>query len=317
MSVHDITLWTPVKGLTMHVFVTGASGWIGSHTVDDLLAAGHTVTGLARSDASAAGLEAKGVTVLRGDLDDLDAIRRGATEAEGVLHLANKHDWTNPAATNASERAAVETIAEALVGTDRPFVVASGVAGLAQGRPANEQDPNPFVGPDSMRGGSENRALDFVDQGVRSIAARFSPTTHGTGDHGFIAAIVGAAQRTGVSGYVGEGTNSWAAVHVTDAARLVRLGLEQAPAGTKLHAVAETAIPTRAIAEAIGDGLGLPVTSVDPADAVSHFGFIGQFFGMDMSATSDATRELLGWEPTGPGLLEDIAAGAYSAVRVS
>ena len=301
----------------MHVFVTGASGWIGSHTVDDLLAAGHTVTGLARSDASAAGLEAKGVTVLRGDLDDLDAIRRGATEAEGVLHLANKHDWANPAATNASERAAVETIAEALVGTDRPFVVASGVAGLAQGRPANEQDPNPFVGPDSMRGGSENRALDFVDQGVRSIAARFSPTTHGTGDHGFIAAIVGAAQRTGVSGYVGEGTNSWAAVHVTDAARLVRLGLEQAPAGTKLHAVAETAIPTRAIAEAIGDGLGLPVTSVDPADAVSHFGFIGQFFGMDMSATSDATRELLGWEPTGPGLLEDIAAGAYSAVRVS
>ncbi|OII14642.1 SDR family oxidoreductase [Curtobacterium sp. MCBA15_008] len=301
----------------MHVFVTGASGWIGSHTVDDLLAAGHTVTGLARSDASAAGLEAKGVTVLRGDLDDLDAIRRGATEAEGVLHLANKHDWANPAATNASERAAVETIAGALVGTDRPFVVASGVAGLAQGRPANEQDPNPFVGPDSMRGGSENRALDFVAQGVRSIAARFSPTTHGTGDHGFIAAIVGAAQRTGVSGYVGEGTNTWAAVHVTDAARLVRLGLERAPAGTKLHAVAETAIPTRAIAEAIGEGLGLPVTSVDPADAVSHFGFIGQFFGMEMSATSGATRDLLGWEPTGPGLLEDIAAGAYSAVRVA
>lgn len=301
----------------MHVFVTGASGWIGSHTVDDLLAAGHTVTGLARSDASAAGLEAKGVTVLRGDLDDLDAIRRGATEAEGVLHLANKHDWANPAATNASERAAVETIAGALVGTDRPFVVASGVAGLAQGRPANEQDPNPFVGPDSMRGGSENRALDFVDRGVRSIAARFSPTTHGTGDHGFIALIVAAARATGVSGNIGDGTNHWAAVHVSDAAQLVRLGLEQAPAGTKLHAVAETAIPTRAIAEAIGDALGLPVTSIDPADAVDHFGFIGGFFGMEMAATSDATRELLGWEPTGPGLLEDIAAGAYSAVRVA
>lgn len=301
----------------MHVFVTGASGWIGSHTVDDLLAAGHTVTGLARSDASAAALQAKGVAVLRGDLDDLDTIRRGAADAEGVLHLANKHDWANATATNASERGAVETIAEALVGTDRPFVLASGVAGLAQGRPSNESDPNPFVGPDSMRGGSENRGFDFVDQGVRTIAARFSPTTHGIGDHGFITLIADAARARGVSGYVGDGTNSWAAVHVTDAARLVRLGLEQAPAGSRLHAVAETAIPTRAIAEAIGEGLGLPVTSIDPADAVEHFGFIGQFFGMEMSATSDETRELLGWEPTGPGLLEDIAAGAYSAVRVA
>lgn len=300
----------------MHVFVTGASGWIGSHTVDDLLAAGHTVTGLARSDASAAALEAKGGTVVRGDLDDLDAIRRGAAEAEGVLHLANKHDWANAAATNASERAAVETIGAALVGTDRPFVLASGVAGLAEGRPSTEADDNPFVGPDSMRGGSENRGFDFVDQGVRTIAARFAPTTHGTGDHGFIAAIVGAARQRGVSGYVGDGTNSWSAVHVTDAARLVRLGLEQAPAGTRLHAVAETAIPTRAIAEAIGEVLGLAVTSIDPADADAHFGFIGRFFGIEMSATSEATRELLGWQPTGPGLLEDIAAGAYSGVRV-
>ncbi|MGL3200865.1 MULTISPECIES: SDR family oxidoreductase [Curtobacterium] len=299
----------------MHVFVTGASGWIGSHTVDELLAAGHTVTGLARSDASAETLAAKGAAVLRGDLDDLEALRRGASEAEGVLHLANKHDWTDPAATNATERAAVETLATALVGTDRPLVVASGVAGLAQGRPATESDDNPFVGPESMRGGSENRGFDFVDQGVRAIAARFSPTTHGTGDHGFIAAIVAAAQRTGVSGYVGDGTNRWAAVHVTDAARLVRLGLEQAPAGTRLHAVAESGIPTRDIAEAIGAGLGLPVTSVDPADAEEHFGFIGRFFGMEMSATSDATRELLGWEPTGVGLLDDIAGGAYFPVR--
>ncbi|QCR44326.1 3-beta hydroxysteroid dehydrogenase [Curtobacterium sp. SGAir0471] len=298
----------------MHVFVTGASGWIGSHTVDDLLAAGHDVTGLARSDASATALAAKGVTVVRGDLDDLAVLARGAADAEGVLHLANKHDWSDQAATNATERAAVEALATALVGTDRPFVVASGVAALAPGRPAEEHDPSPFTGVDSPRGGSENRAFDFVDQGVRSIAARFSPTTHGVGDHGFVAYLVGVALERGVSGYVGDGSNRWAAVHVTDAARMVRLGLEQAPAGSRLHAVAEQGIPTRDVAAAIGDALGLPVTSVDPADAAAHFGFIGGFFGAEMSASSAATQELLGWEPTGPTLLEDIAAGAYAHV---
>ncbi|MFJ5145749.1 NAD-dependent epimerase/dehydratase family protein [Curtobacterium sp. NPDC088465] len=296
----------------MHVFVTGASGWIGSHTVDDLLAAGHDVTGLARSDAAAAALETKGVTVLRGDLDDLGALARGAAGAEGVLHLANKHDWSDQAATNATERAAVETLANALVGTDRPFVVASGVAALAPGRPAEERDPSPFTGVDSPRGGSENRALDFVEQGVRAIAARFSPTTHGVGDHGFVAYLAGVALERGMSGHVGDGSNRWAAVHVDDAARMVRLGLEQAPAGARLHAVAEEGIPTRDIAAAIGDALGLPVTSIDPSDASAHFGFIGGFFGAEMSASSTATQELLGWEPVGPSLLEDIAAGAYA-----
>lgn len=301
----------------MRVFVTGASGWIGSATVDELVAAGHQVTGLARSDASAAAVEAAGATAIRGDLDDLDAIRRGAEDAEGVVHLANKHDWSNPAGTNAAERAAVETIGTALVGTDRPFIVASGIAGLAGDRPALETDPNPFVGPDAMRGGSENRALDFVDQGVRSIAARFAPTVHGAGDHGFIALIVAAAQQHGVSAYVGDGSNNWSAVHRSDAARLVRLGLEGAPAGTRMHVTAETAVSTRSIAEAIGEGLGLPVTSVDPADAVDHFGFIGRFFGLEMSGDSAATRELLDWEPTGPTLAEDIAAGAYFDVRAA
>ena len=299
----------------MHVFVTGASGWIGFATVDDLLAAGHRVTGLVRSDAAAESVRAKGAEVLRGDLDDLDALRRGADAADGVVHLANKHDWAHPEETNAAERAAVETLGSALVGSDRPFVVASGVAGLTVDRPATEDDPNPFVGPQAMRGGSENRALDFVDQGVRTVIARFAPTVHGHGDHGFVALIAAAARRHGVAAMIGEGTNGWAAVHRTDAARLVRLGLEHAPAGTRMHVTAEDAVPTRDIAQAIGDSIGVPVTSVDPADAVDHFGFIGRFFGMPMAATSTATRELLDWQPTGPTLLEDIADGAYMALR--
>ena len=295
----------------MRVFVTGASGWIGSATVDELLSAGHSVLGLARSDASAAALEEKGATVLRGDLDDLDAIRKGAADADGVVHLANKHDWANPAASNAAERGAVEAIADTLVGTERPFVLASGVAGLAKGRPSTEEDPSPFHGPDAPRGGSENLALEYVGRGVRAVSARFAPTVHGVRDHGFIAYIVGVAREKGVSAYVGDGTHRWAAVHRPDAARLVRIGLEQAPAGTRLHAVAEEGVPTKVIAEAIGRGLGLPATSVGPEDAIGHFGFIGAFFAMDLSASSERTRARLGWEPTGLTLVEDIEAGAY------
>ena len=295
----------------MRVFVTGASGWIGSATVDELLSAGHSVLGLARSDASAAALEERAATVLRGDLDDLDVLRKGATDAEGVVHLANKHDWANPAASNAAERGAVEAIAETLVDTERPFVLASGVAGLAKGRPSTEEDPSPFHGPDAPRGGSENLALEYVGRGVRAVSARFAPTVHGVRDHGFIAYIVGVAREKGVSAYVGDGAHRWAAVHRPDAARLVRIGLEQAPAGTRLHAVAEEGVPTKVIAEAIGRGLGLPVTSVAPEDAVEHFGFIGAFFAMDLSASSERTRARFGWEPTGPTLVEDIEAGAY------
>ncbi len=242
----------------MRVFVTGASGWIGSATVDELLAAGHEVTGLARSAASAAALQLKGVQVRRGDLDDLDSIRAGAEAADAVIHLANKHDWSNPAASAAAERAAVQTIGDALAGTGRPFLLASGVAGLVQGQPATEEHPSPFHGPDSPRGGSENLALGFVDHGVHTVSLRFAPTVHGTGDHGFIATIAAVAREKGVSGYPGDGTNRWAAVHVSDAARLVALGLEKAPAGARLHAVAEEGVPTRDIAEAIGRALGLP-----------------------------------------------------------
>jgi nucleoside-diphosphate-sugar epimerase len=296
----------------MRVFVTGASGWIGSAVVDELLATGHEVTGLARSDASAAALEAKGVRVRRGDLDDLDGIRAGAEKAEAVIHLANKHDWSNPAASNAAERASTQTIGDALAGSGRPFLLAAGVAALAQGRPVTEADPSPFHGVDSPRGGSENLALEFVDRGVHTVSLRFSPTVHGTRDHGFIAYLAAVAREKGVSGYPGGGTNRWAAVHVRDAARMVALGLEKAPAGTRLHAVAEEGVPTREIAEAIGAAFDLPVASIAPDDVASHFGWIGGFFGMDMSASSAATRELLGWTPTGPTLVEDIEGGAYS-----
>ena len=296
----------------MRVFVTGASGWIGSATVDELLAAGHEVTGLARSDASAAALRAKGAHVRRGDLDDLVSIRAGAEAADAVIHLANKHDWGNMAATAAAERAAVETIGDALAGTGHPFLLASGVAGLTQGRPATEDDPSPFHGPDSPRAGSENFALEFVDRGVHTVSLRFAPTVHGVKDHGFIAIIAAVAREKGVSGYPGDGTNRWAAVHRSDAARLVALGLAKAPAGARLHAVAEEGVATRDIAEAIGRAFSLPVTSIAPDDAQAHFGWIGTFFGMDLAATSATTRELLGWAPTGPTLIEDLDAGAYS-----
>ncbi|GAA4794704.1 SDR family oxidoreductase [Streptomyces ziwulingensis] len=295
----------------MRVFVTGASGWIGSAVVDELLAAGHEVTGLARSDASAAALAAKGVRVRRGDLDDPDGIRAGAGAAEAVVHLANKHDFADQAASNAAERAAVRAVCDALAGSGRPFLLASGVAGLARGRLATEDDPSPAHGPHSPRGGTENLALEFVERGVHSVSLRFAPTVHGMDDHGFVSILTGVARDKGVSAYPGDGANRWAAVHVSDAARLVRLALEKAPAGSRLHAVAEEGVPTRAIARAIGRAHGLPVASLPAGEVQDHFGWIGGFFTMDAAVSSARTRELLGWTPTGPTLLEDIDAGAY------
>ena len=297
----------------MHVFVTGASGWIGRATVEELVGAGHEVTGLARSDAAAAALTTQGVHVRRGHLDDPDGLRAAATAADAVIHLANKHDWSNPAASNAAERSAVQAIGDALVGTGKPFLLASGLLTAVTGRPATEDDPSPFHGVDSPRGGAENLALEFVDRGVHTVSLRFSPTVHGTGDHGFIAHLAGIAREKGVSGYPGDGSNRWAAVHRSDAARLVTLALAKAPAGARLHAVAEEGVPTREIAEAIGRAFDLPVASIAPDDVRDHLGWIGGFFGMDLSATSTATQELLGWTPTGPTLVDDLAAGAYGS----
>ncbi|OHV33845.1 MULTISPECIES: SDR family oxidoreductase [Pseudofrankia] len=296
----------------MRVFVTGASGWIGSAVTDELLAHGYDVVGLARSDESAAALAAKGATAHRGGLDDLDSLASGAEAADGVIHLAFNHDFADYAGAGRTEHAAVQRMLDTLKGSDRPFLLASGLASGAIGRPLTEDDASPFRGADSMRGGSENLALDFADRGVRTVALRFSPTVHGMGDHGFTATLTRIAKEAGVAGYIGDGATRWAAVHRSDAARLVRLALEKAPAGSRVHAVAEGGIPSRDIAAAIGDYLGLPTASVPPADAEAHFGWIGRFFGMDAVASNARTRELLGWTPTGPTLLEDIAAGAYA-----
>ena len=295
----------------MRVFITGASGSIGSAVSDELLAHDHQVVGLARSDEATAALDAKGVAVARGDLDDLASLRDGAVDADAVIHLAFKHDFTDYAGAGRTERAAVQTLLDTLEGSDRPFLMASGLAFLAQGRPATEHDAAP-AGPDAPRGGAEALALSYAARGVRAVGLRFAASVHGTGDHGFVARLFEIAQERGVSGYIGDGTNRWPAVHRSDAARMVRLALEKAPAGSVVHGVGEEGIATRDIAAAIGVQLGIPAVSVAPEDAAGHFGWLARLFGLDARASSRITQELLGWTPVGPTLLEDVAAGAYA-----
>ncbi len=304
----------------MRLFVTGASGWIGSAVVAELLAHDHELLGLARSDASAEAISALGAEVRRGEITDLGVLHAAAQECDGVVHLAFRHDVAFSGdfeAAVASDHAAIETIGDALAGTDKPLAIASGLAGLRSGRIATEDDrPEPTPG----AGGriiNERTALALAERGVRSMSVRFAPTVHGTGDHGFIALIAAADREHGAAAYIGDGENRWAAVHVTDAARLVRLGIERAPAGAVLHAAGEEGIPFRQIAEAIGRRLGLPTTSLPAEQAAQHFGFLGAFVGVDAPASSTKTRELLGWEPTGPGLIDDITAGAYDPVLVA
>jgi nucleoside-diphosphate-sugar epimerase len=304
----------------MRVFVTGASGWIGSAVVAELLANDHQVLGLARSDASAETIAAAGAEVRRGDVTDLAVVRAAAAECDAVVHLAFRHDVAFSGDFDtavASDRAAIETIGDALAGTDKPLAIASGLAGGRSGKIATEDDrPEPTPGP----GGriiNERIALALADRGVRSMSVRFAPTVHGTGDHGFIARIIAADREHGAAAYVADGENRWPAVHVSDAARLVRLGIEQAPAGSVLHAVAEEGIAFRQIAEAIGRRFELPAASLSAEQATQHFGFLGGFVALNAPASSAQTRQLLGWEPTGPGLIADIMAGAYDPVAVA
>lgn len=294
----------------MRVFVTGASGWIGSAVVPELIAAGHQVLGLARSDESAQAVAAAGAEVQRGSLDDLDSLRTGAAASDGVIHLAYVHDFSNIAASGATDLRAVEALGSALEGTGKPLVTATGLAVVAAGEVATERDP---ADPGTHRAASDALTLSLADRGVRSAIVRLPATVHGNGDHGFIATLVGIARERGVSGYIGDGANHWPAVHVQDAAHLFRLAAERAPGGAVLHGVGEEGVPTREIAAAIGRGLDLPVASISPDRAAEHFGWMAMFFGIDMRASSVLTREQFGWEPTHPGLMEDLDAGYYFA----
>jgi len=302
----------------MRIFVTGATGWIGSAVVRDLLGAGHQVVGLARSDASAAALTTAGAEVRRGDLDDLDVLRSAAAAADGVVHTAFKHDSMDDIEVAArADLRAVETMGEALAGSGGPFVIASGTGVRAGGAVATEDTPHVYMGPPSARLASEDAMWALAERGVRTSVVRIPPSAHGEGDKGFVARLVRTAREKGVSAYPGDGANRWPAVHRLDAARLFRLAVENARPGTALHAVDDEGVPVREIAATIGRHLNVPVRSIPPEQAIDHFGFIGAVFSADLPASSELTRKWLDWQPTRPGLLADLDAGHYFTAEES
>lgn len=294
----------------MKVFVTGASGFIGSAVVRDLLEAGHQVVGLARSDTSASALTAVGAEVHRGALDDLDSLRSGAIAADGVIHLAYIHDFSNIEVSGVADLRAVETIGAALEGSGKPFVNTSGTLMLGiLGRLGTEEDAGP-VG--VRRVDSENATVSMAERGVRASVVRLAPSVHSEADkHGFVPSLIGIARAKGVSAFVGDGSNRWPAVHQLDAARLYRLAVEAAPAGSRLHGVGEEGVPFRDIAEAIGRQLKLPVASIAAEDAGKHFGWLSAFVSIDNPTSSALTQQRLGWQPQRPTLIADIEQGHY------
>ena len=296
----------------MRVFVTGATGFIGSAVVRELLDAGHQVVGLARSDEGAASLAATGAVVQRGTLHDVDVLRAAADAADGVIHTAFIRDFANFGAAADTDRLAIEAFGETLAGSDRPLVVAAGTAMIKLDGVLTEDDPAP--NPPLYPRVSEQAALAFAANGVRASAIRLAPTVHGAGDKGFVPLLIGLAREKGYAGYLGEGANIWPAVHRLDAARLFRLALESAPAGSSLHGVGEEGIAFRRIAEAIGANLDLPVKSVSSDEVEGYFGGFAGFAGIDNPTSNALTRERLGWEPRQVGLIEDMERNGYFAV---
>ena len=294
----------------MRIFVTGASGFVGSAVVQDLLRAGHQVTGLARSDAAARAIAAAGAAVHRGNLEDAESLRAGAAAAEGVIHTGFNHDFSRFAENCELDRRVIATLGAGLAGSDRPLVVTSGVALLPHGQLATEDMAPTGRHP---RVASEEAARAVADRGVRVSIVRLPPTVHGDGDHGFVPLLITLAREKGVAAHVADGANRWSAVHRLDAAPVYRLALERAGAGATYHAVAEEGVPFRQIAEAIGRGLRLPVESRTIEQAAAHFGWFADFASMDVPTSSARTRRALGWSPRGPDLATDLAGPGYFA----